>query len=111
MIVSTSGKHLRPLDNMPFRELKRTWKNTVHEFVQTHATLGKKDFLQLIRGPLHQAHNPQYIEKAWKKTGFWPLDSSKVVPSTLTSEELEERTKSLYVITTIFREEKKSIKK
>lgn len=103
---------LQPLDSVPFRELKKFWKLTVHEFVQQHSTLDKEDFLHLIRGPLHQAHNPLYIEKAWKKTGLWPLNPSKaVLQPPLSQEQIQERIKSLYTIPIVASPKKKSIKK
>ena len=81
---------LQPLDAVPFKELKRLWKARVHDFVQEHAKIDKQNFLELLRGPLYGAMNPQYIEKgkspffvlkhwlAFQKTGMWPLNKSKV---------------------------------
>ena len=61
VMPSHSSTLLQPLDNLPFRELKKNWKTSVHEWVQTHTSLDKEDFIELLRGPLHAGHNPSFL--------------------------------------------------
>jgi len=108
---SHSTTLLQPLDVLPFQQLKKAWKQAVHEFVQTHDRISKGDFLQLIRGPLHHAHNPGYIEKAFLQTGIHPLDPSQVTKKISLSK--EEKEKALEKILTVPKtmERVKSVKK
>lgn len=110
---SHSTTLLQPLDVIPFKQLKKSWKEVVHRFIQTHTKLGKGDFLRLVRGPLHHAHNPLYIERAFTITGIYPLDEVKLKEfnSVLTPEQQKIAIKNILSVPQTIPFQKKSIKK
>ena len=71
---------MQPYDSVMLAMLKRNWQDCMRIWNRRHGgvKLGKASFFIPFRRAWNKSMTPNYIQAAFRKTGIWPLDRSKI---------------------------------